>query len=163
GAGVVVLVWLHVTNGAALDRVAPGGDGAALLDQWFDKSKLPLPRLVAVGIVFGFGWTLTSECWVPLSRGLGGLLQPLGARALYALRARPCSGGGGGSPGPGGGGRRAPGGGGRGGARGGGGGPPRRGRRSSMRGSRPPASACSGSGRVFVSPRAWSRRWASRH
>ncbi len=81
------LVYVHVTNGVIFARYVPGGDTAAWLDRWFDKSALPLPRLIAFGLVFGFLWLLVSHCWVPLSRALSWFLLPLGQGALYAYSA----------------------------------------------------------------------------
>lgn len=81
------LIYLHLTNAAIFAPWVPGGDTAALLDRWFDKSALPFPRLVACAIVFAFLWTLVSRCWTPIVRALGWLLLPLGQGALYAYAA----------------------------------------------------------------------------
>ena len=82
-----VLVWLHVTDARIIDRFAGAGEGARLLDAWFDKSSLPLPRLVACLLVFAFAWTLVTRAWRPINRVLGPLLLPLGRAALYAYAA----------------------------------------------------------------------------
>jgi enterochelin esterase-like enzyme len=81
------LVFVHATNGATLARYVPGGDTAAWLDFWFDKSTLPLPRLAACAIVFTTFWLIVTRCWVPIRRFAGWLLLPLGQRALYAYAA----------------------------------------------------------------------------
>jgi enterochelin esterase-like enzyme len=81
------LVYLHVTNAAILAPLVPGGDTAAWLDRWFDKSALPFPRLVACAIVFALLWLLVSRFWLPIRRALGAFLLPLGQDALYAYAA----------------------------------------------------------------------------
>ena len=82
-----VLVWLHVTNASVIDRFAGAGEGARLLDSWFDKSSIPLPRLLACLLVFAFAWTLVTRAWRPINALLGPLLLPLGRAALYAYAA----------------------------------------------------------------------------
>jgi len=81
------LVWLHVTNASVLDHWAGAGAGARLLDAWFDKTSLPLPRLAACVVVFGFAWQLVTIAWEPLRRLVGPFLLPLGGSALYAYSA----------------------------------------------------------------------------
>ena len=81
------LIALHATDGAALAPYLPGGDAAGWLDFWFDKSALPLPRLIACAIIFGTAWLVVTRFWVPLRAALGPLLLPLGQRALYAYAA----------------------------------------------------------------------------
>lgn len=81
------LVWLHVTDARIVDRFAGPGEGARLLDTWFNKSSLPLPRLVATLLVFALAWTVVSRAWAPINRALGPLLLPLGRAALYAYAA----------------------------------------------------------------------------
>lgn len=82
-----ILVWLHITDGRIIDRFAGAGEGARLLDQWFDKSSLPLPRLLACLVVFGLAWTVVTQAWRPINRAVGPLLLPLGGAALYAYAA----------------------------------------------------------------------------
>ena len=84
---VGVLIWLHVTDARIIDRFAGEGEGARLLDSWFNKSGLPFPRLVACLLVFAFAWTLVTRAWKPINRALGALLLPLGRAALYAYAA----------------------------------------------------------------------------
>ncbi len=81
------LLWLHATNAAAFSRFAPGGDAAAVLDAWFDKSALPPARLLACTIVFAFAWAVVTRCWRPLCAAVGPFLLPLGQGALYAYAA----------------------------------------------------------------------------
>ncbi|MFN8525096.1 MAG: OpgC domain-containing protein [Chloroflexota bacterium] len=50
----------------------------------FDKASLAPGRLLAFAIVAGFGYTLITMAWLPLSRGLGWLLTPLGTASLKA-------------------------------------------------------------------------------
>ncbi len=82
-----VLIWLHVTDARVIDGFAGSGEGARLLDTWFDKSSLPLPRLIACLLVFALAWTLVTRAWAPINRALGPLLLPLGRAALYAYSA----------------------------------------------------------------------------
>lgn len=84
---VGVLIWLHVTDARIIDGFAGEGEGARLLDSWFNKSALPFPRLVACLLVFAFAWTLVTRVWEPINRALGALLLPLGRAALYAYAA----------------------------------------------------------------------------
>ena len=84
---VGLLVWLHVTDARIIDRFTGAGEGARLLDSWFDKSSLPLPRLLACLLVFAFAWTLVTRAWRPINAFLGPLLLPLGRAALYAYAA----------------------------------------------------------------------------
>ena len=84
---VGALLWLHVTNGAALDAQAPGGSVAALLDAWFDKSALPPARLAACAVVFAFAWAFVNRFWYPLRKVCGPFLLLLGQGALYAYAA----------------------------------------------------------------------------
>lgn len=81
---LALLIWLHVTDASALDRFGHPGSGSLWLDRWFDKSALPLPRLIACAVVFGLAWMLVSNAWAPLSAALGRFLLPLGKSALYA-------------------------------------------------------------------------------
>jgi enterochelin esterase-like enzyme len=81
------LVWLHATNGAALAPYLAGGDGAALLDAWFDKRALPPGRLLACAVVFAAAWALVTRLWRPIRAATGWLLLPLGQGALYAYAA----------------------------------------------------------------------------
>lgn len=82
-----LLICVHVTNGMVFDAYLPGGNTAALLDAWFDKSALPPARLAAFAVVFGFLWLLVTRCWQPLRRALGPTILPFGQRALYAYAA----------------------------------------------------------------------------
>ncbi|CAA9573973.1 MAG: hypothetical protein AVDCRST_MAG88-2637 [uncultured Thermomicrobiales bacterium] len=86
-AGCGALVWLHATDAAAFNTLAPNGDAAAILDSWFDKSALPLPRLLASFLVFGAAWALVTHLWEPLRRLCGPFLLTLGQGALYAYAA----------------------------------------------------------------------------
>ena len=81
------LIYVHLTNGSIFAPYIAESDTGAWLDRWFDKSALPLPRLLACMIVFGFLWSLVSRCWRPVRRGLGWFLLPLGQGALYAYAA----------------------------------------------------------------------------
>jgi enterochelin esterase-like enzyme len=83
-AALGVLIWLHVTDASALDRFGHAGSGSVWLDRWFDKSALPLPRLLASVVVFGFAWMLVTKAWKPVAAAFGGFLLPLGHSALYA-------------------------------------------------------------------------------
>jgi enterochelin esterase-like enzyme len=87
GAAFAALVWLHATDAAAFDRLAPGGDAAAVLEAWFLKSHLPPPRLLACAVVFAFAWALVTRCWRPVRAASGPLLLALGQGALYAYAA----------------------------------------------------------------------------
>ncbi len=84
GLTFVALIWLSHTNAAAFDRFAPDGGAAAILDAWFLKSRLPLPRLLCTLVVFGFFWALVTRCWRPLHALAGPFLLVLGQGALYA-------------------------------------------------------------------------------
>ena len=84
---VGALIYVHATNGTIFAAYVPGGNTAAWLDRWFDKSALPYPRLIACVIIFSFLWALVTRCWYPLQRWLGWLLLPLGQAALYAYAA----------------------------------------------------------------------------
>lgn len=86
-AGFGTLLWLHLTNAGALDRWLGSDGGARLLDSWFDKTTLPLPRLLAAAIVFWFAWQLVTISWRPLRATAGRALLPLGKSALYAYSA----------------------------------------------------------------------------
>jgi hypothetical protein len=57
------------------------GEGYLLL---FEKTSLPIGRLVAFAIVAGFAYSLATVLWVPLRRLLGWLLLPLGTSSLRA-------------------------------------------------------------------------------
>lgn len=76
------MIWLHMTNGAALQDLGLVTDSAAALDAWFDKTRLPPLRLLASAIVFAFAWALVNRFWRILTRVSGWLLLPIGTRAL---------------------------------------------------------------------------------
>jgi hypothetical protein len=59
-------------------------DNAGLMYWLFSKSDLGPGRLLVFASFFGFGLTLLTVAWVPLSRALNWLLLPLGQRALTA-------------------------------------------------------------------------------
>jgi enterochelin esterase-like enzyme len=84
GGLTAIMIWLHATNAAVLDRWLGAQGGAQLLDSWFDKASLPLPRLIACVIVFGFAWELVSVTWTPMRKAAGQFLLPLGSSSLYA-------------------------------------------------------------------------------
>jgi enterochelin esterase-like enzyme len=92
GAGLVaILVLFHQLDPLLRDVQAvqgpiEGGSSVSLdiLELVFSKGDVRIGRLVASVVVFGFLFLLTSACWVPLRRGLGWLLLPLGQNALYA-------------------------------------------------------------------------------
>ena len=56
-------------------------------ERLFSKSDVRVGRLLASTIVFSFAFLLTTRLWVPIQRGLGWLLLPLGQHALYAYTA----------------------------------------------------------------------------
>lgn len=61
------------------------GDQAALqLYDWFDKSRLPLPRLLATGAFFHLAFAIVTLGWGLVVRLLGWLLTPFGERTLIA-------------------------------------------------------------------------------
>lgn len=66
-----------------------GGESIAstLVELLFAKGDLRIGRIIASAIVFSFVFLVTTEFWVPLRRGLGWLLLPLGQDALYAYSA----------------------------------------------------------------------------
>lgn len=81
------LIVLQNTNGRWFAAYVPDGDTGAWLDRWFDKSALPLPRLLACAVIFAFLWLVVHWLWVPLRKGFGWFLMPLGQGALYAYGA----------------------------------------------------------------------------
>jgi hypothetical protein len=56
----------------------------ALWHQLLDKADLPPGRIVSSIVLFAFLYLCTDTFWVPLLRGLGWLLIPLGENALLA-------------------------------------------------------------------------------
>lgn len=78
------MIWLNMTNGAALRGLSLVTDPTTALDAWFDKTRLPPLRLLASAIVFAFAWSLVDRYWEILARVSGWLLLPIGTRALSA-------------------------------------------------------------------------------
>lgn len=79
-SGQLIRIW-HMDPGHAQDIQL------WLLEAVFAKADVRPGRIAASVIVFGFFYLLVTEAWLPISRGLGWFLLPLGERALYAYSA----------------------------------------------------------------------------
>ena len=90
GMGFAALVALYCSQTAVLEAVLerlPNGLNwsVADLEDWlFAKGDVRPGRVLASAVVFGFLFQLTTVFWVPIRRGLGWLLLPLGQNALYS-------------------------------------------------------------------------------
>jgi hypothetical protein len=79
GAFVPTAIALHV--GLLLPSLSPE---AGSIDLLFSKVDLRIGRLLVFAGFFTFAFTLVTVAWVPIRRGLGWLLLPLGQEALSA-------------------------------------------------------------------------------
>ena len=90
GIGFVALLALYASQTAvlqaAVERLPTGLNwSVADLEDWlFAKGDVRPGRLLASAVIFGFLFQLTTVVWVPIRRGLGWLLLPLGQNALYS-------------------------------------------------------------------------------
>ena len=95
--GFAALIVLYVNQAAVLQAVqsllpnagdpGSGWSVADLEDALFAKGDVRPGRALTSLVVFGFLFSLTTQFWRPIRRGLGWLLVPLGQNALYAYSA----------------------------------------------------------------------------
>jgi enterochelin esterase-like enzyme/uncharacterized membrane protein len=78
-----VLQAVQATLGHS-DNPGSGWSVADLEDALFAKGDVRPGRALTSLVVFGFLFSLTTQFWSPIRRGLGWLLLPLGRNALYA-------------------------------------------------------------------------------
>lgn len=79
-----VCLGLYWTQLRPLHAMFPGIAPANLAGQFFDKADLRIGRLATFAVVAAFASSITTLAWVPIQRGLGWLLLPLGQRSLTA-------------------------------------------------------------------------------
>jgi hypothetical protein len=85
------LGWMALAASAAFALVKVGQEFGQLslppgfAAHWFDRTDLPIGRLVNLAVFFAAAYWVTDRCWRPLVRATGALLLPLGQASLYVF------------------------------------------------------------------------------
>ncbi len=79
----VWLLHLYSTEVKVLAKIYPGLDWQAIVGELFNKSTVAPGRILAVVIVFQFGYMLLTYFWKPIWAAVGWFFTPLGQNSLY--------------------------------------------------------------------------------
>jgi hypothetical protein len=82
--GVGALVALYVVRAVAMAVLGPVDGTADVHELLFDKNAARVGRIFALFAAAAFAYTAVTLVWIPVRRYAGGVLLPMGQRALFA-------------------------------------------------------------------------------
>jgi len=82
--GIGALVALYIVRAAAMALLGPDDTAADVHELLFDKNAARVGRILALFAAAAFAYTAVTLAWIPLRRYAGGVLLPMGQRALFA-------------------------------------------------------------------------------